>query len=92
MTLLRRILNIFRRDPWARIPTLTDLNGPRLNRRMGNAIEDLRRLNEREARQKRLNQFLALPGVVRREQWENDEIEYAPRGGGNVKRTNNYDL
>lgn len=25
-------------------------------------------------------------------EWENDEIDYAPRGEGNVKRTNNYDL
>lgn len=92
MTLLRRILNIFRRDPWARIPTLTDLNGPRLNRRMGNAIEDLRRLNERRARRERLNGFLRLPDVVRREEFENDEIEYQPREVGCVKRTNNYDL
>jgi hypothetical protein len=92
MTILRRLLNFFRRDPWAPIPTLTDLNGPRLTRRMGCAIEDLRRLNEREARKKRLNQFLRLPDVVRRSHWENDEIEYSPRGEGNVKRTNNYDL
>jgi hypothetical protein len=49
-------------DRWARIPTLTDLNGPRLMRRMGRAIER----EQRVKRHARLAAFLKLEGVRRR--------------------------
>lgn len=64
MNILKRIFR--RRDPWAPIPTLTDLNGPRLSKRVAGALQRERNAEARGPRHRRLQAFLQLEGVNRR--------------------------